>query len=299
MIKIKDFLQEYNLNTRKLTYLDNYVVIDSYDDGKHLLKMKDSNKKDLFNYLEQIRYDYFVPLENNYNDYYELYPYYSDNISDEYVKAKELIYALALLHLKTTSYVDYNEIDFKEIYEELDNKIDNTMMYYLDLQDYLEGIDFLSPAQFLLMKNISSFYKLLRIAKHKLEDWYNIGNRNIREVLLIKNVGLDNFRVGEKSYFIDYKDSSKGFVIYDLISFYKREAINVDFPSLFALYNSKYQLKVDEVNLFYAVISIPEKIVFSKNNYQDTIKVKKIVDYVLLTLSFLSKENKENQKTNE
>lgn len=296
MINIKDCLQNHNIKTRKLTYLDNYVVIDS-DENKFLLKIKDSDKKELFNYLEQIRYDYYLPLENSHNDYYELYPYYSDKINDKYTKAKELIYALALLHLKTTSYVDYNSVDFKEIYEELNNRIDNRMMYYLDLQDYLESVDFLSPAQFLLLKNFSSFYKILRIAKNRLENWFSIGNRNIREVLLIKNVGLDNFRVGDRSYFIDFKDSKKGFVIYDLISFYKREAINVDFPSLFNLYNSKYQLKIDELNLFYAVICIPEKVVFSKNNYQDTLNVKKIIDYVLLTLSFVSEENKEYEET--
>ena len=81
MINIKDCLSKYDIRTKKLTYLDNYVIINS-DQSNYLLKMKDSDKEHLFNYLNQVRYDYFLPIENNYNDYYELYPYYKDNITD-------------------------------------------------------------------------------------------------------------------------------------------------------------------------------------------------------------------------
>lgn len=298
MIRIKDFLDDYNISARKLTYLDKYVIVDT-DDEKYLLKMKDSNKRDIFDYLKQIRYDYYMPLENDYNDYYELYPYYEDTISEKYHKAKELVYALAILHLKTTTYVDYNHDDLKEIYEKYSEKIDNLMKYYLDLQDYLEGIDFLSPAQFLLITNISKFYSLLRVSKYKLDKWFQIKGENVREVLLINNVSLDNFRVGEKCYFLDYKNATKGLVVYDLVDFYKNEVLNVDFPSLFNFYNSKYQLMEDEIDLFLSLISIPEKIVFSKDNYQDTLKIRKIIKYIDVTFSFVSEEDKENQKTDE
>lgn len=298
MINIRDCLRELGIDAKKVTYLGNYVVVDSLND-KYLIKKKDSNKEELFNYLRQVNYDYFLPLENNYEDYYELYRYYDDNVSDKYLKAKELIYALVILHLKTTNYVDYNHDKFREIYEELNIRIDNIMKYYLDLQDYLEGVEFLSPAQYLLIRNMSKYYELIRMAKYRLDSWFNTDNQKVREVVLIKNVGLDNFRVGDKTYFVDYKDVSRGLVVYDLISFYRREAINVDFPSLFNIYNSKYQLTSDELDLFFSVICIPEKIMFSKNNYQDTLRVRKITDYVLMTLSFVSEKYKENEKAYE
>ena len=38
---------------------------------------------------------------------------------------------------------------------------------------------------------------------------------------------------------------------------------------------------------------------FSKNNYQDTLRVRKITDYVLMTLSFVSEKYKENEKAYE
>lgn len=298
MINVSECLSKHGVNIRRLTYLDNFVVVGS-DDKKYLLKVKDSNKEELFNYLDQIRYSYFLPLENDYSDCYELYSYYDDGVIDKYIKAKELVYAISLLHLKTTAYVEYNYDKFKRIYEDLDSDIDYTMKYYLDLQDYLEGIEFLSPAQYLLMKNISMFYRVLRIAKERLDEWFNIGNRNVREVLLVGNTGLDNFRVGEKNYFVDFKGVRKDLVIYDLVDFYKREATNIEFSSLFDFYNSKYQLTRDELYLFFAMICIPDKIIFSKSNYQDTLKVRKLVDYVFLTFSFVSEENKEDEKAYE
>jgi len=173
------------------------------------------------------------------------------------------------------------------------------MMYYLDLQDYIESLDFPTPAQYLLLKNISRFYSLLRFSKEKLENWFRDDNKNIREVLLIKDVNLSNFRVGEKNYFVDFKKAEKGLVIYDLVDFYKNVAVDLDFASLFNYYNSRYQLNRAEMNLFYSLIAIPEKISFFKKNYEDTVRVRKVVDYVNVTISFVSEKYEKDEKTDE
>lgn len=294
MLNIEECLAKYDIQVKRITYFEKYIIIDS-ENEKYLLKKKDSNKEELFNHLKQINYNYYMPLINEYSDYYELYPYYDDNISGKYTKAKEMLYALALLHIKTTTYIDYNQDELKEIYEDTNNLIDNLTKYYLDLQDYLEGIEFLSPAQYLLMKNISRIHYLLRLAKNNLEDWFK-DLESVREVLLINNVSLNNFRVGEASYFVDFKDAKNGLVVYDLVNFYKNEVLNVDFFSLFSFYNSKYNLNKDELELFYTLICIPERITFTKNNYLDTLRVRRLVDYVGVTLEFLLEKNKEYQK---
>lgn len=294
MLNIEECLAKYDIQVKRITYFEKYIIIDS-ENEKYLLKKKDSNKEELFNHLKQINYNYYMPLINEYSDYYELYPYYDDNISGKYTKAKEMLYALALLHIKTTTYIDYNQDELKEIYEDTNNLIDNLTKYYLDLQDYLEGIEFLSPAQYLLMKNISRIHYLLRLAKSNLEDWFK-DLESVREVLLINNVSLNNFRVGEASYFVDFKDAKNGLVVYDLVNFYKNEVLNVDFFSLFSFYNSKYNLNKDELELFYTLICIPERITFTKNNYLDTLRVRRLVDYVGVTLEFLLEKNKEYQK---
>lgn len=294
MLNIQECLDKYNIKIEKISYYEKYIIIDS-GENKYLLKQKDSNKEELFNYLRQINYNYFMPLLNDYNDYFELYPYYEDNISGSYTKARELLYALAILHLKTTTYLEYNQDELKEIYENTNILIDTLTKYYLDLQDYLEGIEFLSPAQYLLIKNISRVHYLLRLSKQNLEDWFS-DLESVREVLLLNNVSLNNFRFGDRSYFVDFKEAKNGLVVYDLVTFYKNEVLNVDFYSLFNFYLSKYHLNKDELELFYTLICIPERITFTKNNYQDTLKVRKLIDYVEVTLNFLLEKNKEYQK---
>lgn len=297
MLNIQECLKKYDIQVDKISYFDKYIVIDSRD-KKYLLKKKDSNKEELFNYLRQINYSYFMPLISSYDDYYELYPYYDDNVVNGYTKAKELMYGLALLHLKTTTYVEYSQDKIKEMYETMGVKIETLTKYYLDLQDYCEAIEMFSPAQYLLMKNISRIHYLLRLAKNNLDSWYS-GTVNVREVLLINNVSLNNFRFGDRVYFLDFKAAKNGIVVYDLVNFYKNEVLNVDFYSLFSFYLSKYRLHKDELELFYTLICIPDKLVFTKNNYYDVLRVRKLVDYVNVTLDFLLEKNKEYQKANQ
>ena len=54
MINIRDCLRELGIDAKKVTYLGNYVVVDSLND-KYLIKKKDSNKEELFNYLRLLR----------------------------------------------------------------------------------------------------------------------------------------------------------------------------------------------------------------------------------------------------
>jgi len=298
MSSLRKFLEESLMNVKKLSYVDKFLIVDN-DEGRYLFKRKDSNKRDIFSYLRQVGYDYYMPIVNDYNDAYEVYPYYDDNINDDYLKAKELLYALAVLHLRTTSYVEWMITDAKEIYEKIDVDIDLGMKYYLDLQDYLEGKLFLSPGEYLLINNISKIYSLFRISKRRLDSFYESFSGKVREAVLVGNVSLSNFRVGDKNYFIDFRNSKKDLVIYDLVDFYRNEATSVNFPSLFNLYNSKYQLNQNEFDLFCALISLCDKFKFSKDNYKDTLRVRKLVDYVNVTLSFLSEKEEENQKAHE
>ena len=295
MIRIQDCLKNIKIN--KISYLKDYIVITS-SDHKYLIKPKDSNKKNVFDYLRSINYPYYVELENNPNDYYEIYPYYDDLVKDKSQKAKEMIYALISLHLKTINYKEYNTDKIKEIYETQNKIIDERIKYYLDLQDYIDELEYPLPEYYLLIKNISKIYKLLNISKLKIDSWYKNINNKIRESLLIKKTNLNNFRYGEKSYFIDLKDMKKGLIISDFVEFYKQEALNVDMKYLFSIYNSKIDLTNNELDILYSLISIPQKIEIKKSHYENTINVRKIIDYTEKTIEFISEEYKKNQETN-
>ena len=66
--------------------------------------------------------------------------------------------------------------------------------------------------------------------------------------------------------------------------------------SLFELYQSKYQYTPSEKLLFESLILIPPKLKFKKDNLVNTITTRKFVNYVLKSLSFVLKDNEEDQK---
>lgn len=301
MINISECVEYYGLDIKKREYIDDYIILYCADDKKYLLKNKDSNKEELFNYLKSINYRYYLDIINSYNDSYELYPYYEDKINDNYNKCKEIINALISLHLNSFSYINLNNNgDFiRQIYEEYNSKIDITMKYYLDLQDYIDEMDFLLPQYYLLIINISKIYNLLKFSKSKLDDWYQSKIERYREVVCVGDVSCDNFRFGEKSYFIDWKNSNNNLIVYDFVEFYKSEYNDVDMISLFNMYNSKINFTSDEFSLFLSIISIPDIIKFGKDNYNDTIRVRKLIDYVDKTNHFVLEEDEKNQKANE
>ncbi|MBQ6324073.1 MAG: hypothetical protein IJI22_04475 [Bacilli bacterium] len=296
MIDIKDILNKNNIKVKKITYYDNYVITES-DDNKYLIKNRDSNKSEIFDYLKSIKYPYYLDIINSYNDYYEIYPYYDDKVVDKYSKGKKIIEALSLLQLKSLSYKEYSEDNIKGIYEDLVEKIDNTMKYYLDLQDYIEEFIFPNPAYYLLIKNISKFYELLRLGRLSLDKWYqNTKDNKLREVLLVNNVSLNNFCFGDYQYFIDYRDAHWGLVSYDFAEFYKNDLFEVDMISLFDYYKSLFNIDQNEYYLLCSLISIPVKIKFSRTAYNDTVYVRSVVDYVLKTIEFISEENEKYQE---
>jgi hypothetical protein len=297
MINLNECLSEYNLEIDKVTYWKNYIIIDS-DSDKYLFKIRDSNKRELYNYLESINYSYYLELINNYDDYFELYRYYEDKVYDNYTKAKEMIYALSSLHLKSVKYKNYNIDEVKKIYEDKIVEIDNMMKYYLDLQDYIEEMSFPTAGYYLLIKNISKIYELLRRSRNYLDRWYSDGDNKFSLSLLIENLSLDNFRMGDKTYFIDLGNFTWDFSSFDLDKFYKSNFNLVEMKSLINIYNLECHTDYRSNLFFKCLIAIPWKLNFSKNNYSDSIMVRKLIDYVDYTLEFLEedKEDKETEK---
>jgi len=70
-------------------------------------------------------------------------------------------------------------VDRKKEYEKINNEIEYLINYYLDLQDYLEENNLKRPDYFLLILNISKYYKVLNISRDYLEKWYQEDNNNL------------------------------------------------------------------------------------------------------------------------
>ena len=282
----------------KIRYKNKVKLIEK-DDNKYIYKIKKSDKKALYQYLLNIKFINFLPLKET-NNQYEIYNY----IEDEYItndeKAIDIINVLISLHVKTTTYQEISIEEIKTLYENTKKNIKYLRNYYLDLQDYIETKVYMSPAEQLLMNNISKFYKALNYAEEKIEQWYieKEQQKQERTVQLHNNLSLDHIIKKDIPYIISWDKSKRGNPIYDFLYFYKKEYNNLEMNYLFSLYQDKYSFYPEEKMLFESLISIPEKISFQKTNYINTINAKSIIDYVDKTNEFLLKYNKKNEHTN-
>lgn len=289
---------ENNIKLKKVEYLKNSIIIYS-DDTKYLLK-EGNNDLELFDYFEKVGFHNYLHRINKDNNDYSLYIYCDDINSDKDLKIKGLIDVISTLHLKTMYYTELSTNQFDQLYNNINKEIEYTRNYYLDLQDYIEEYPFPKIDHLFLIKNISMIYQILLLSKKKLDEWYNMKKLNLRKSYIIgDNNSLDNFRFCDNSYFINYNKCHEDIFIYDLVYLYKNEVLNVDFIEVFNLYKEKILLEDEEINLFKALICIPNKITFSKDMYENTIKINNLLDYISRTFSIVLEKNEENQEANE
>lgn len=286
--------------SKKISYKKNIKVVES-NSHKYVVKLKKSNTSLIYDYLASRNFYNYLPKENNSTDTQEVYRYIEEKPESIEDKAIDLVYILSLLHIKTTIYEDINLDRIKEVYETNMKNINSLNTYYHNLQDYIENKVYMSPAEYLLIRNISQIYHLLTFSKNSLDSWYEEKKNNNKErtVLLHNNLSLDHFLEDNRAYLISWDKAERGYVIYDFLNFYKNEYNHLQMKSLFEIYQSKYQYTKEEKMLFLALLSIPWKIDFNDTNYNNTLKTRLLVNYVIKTSKFLSKDDEKNQKTQE
>ena len=293
MNNLEKVISKYDVNVRKIYKKNNLRIIDT-DKGKLVLKKHDENESKLYEYLLNKNFDYLLEKEDL--DNFSVYPYVEEMDIPKEEKAIELVNILALLHNKTTFYRQVVLDDIKTMYEELSTKIENLYKYYYDLQDIIEQIVYMSPEQYLLIRNVSLFYSSLNFAKDKLNKWYGIKIKQTKErvVLLHNKPSIDHILINEQKKLISWNDSKRDIPIYDFLYFYKSNYLNFDMTSLFELYQSKFFYTEDEYLLFITLLTIPDKIKFTKNHYQNCKNMYKVIKYLTKTRDFVLKENEKN-----
>lgn len=286
--------------TKKIYYRGKAKIVDLGNE-KYVIRLKSNNTKKIYEYLENRRFNNFLNQYDSTNKTYEIYPYITERKISKEDKAIDLIYTLSFLHIKTTTYQNTNLDKVKEIYEENLEKLNYLNTYYYDLQDYIESKVYMSPSEYLLIRNISKVYRVISFSKYMLEKWYKEKEKTKKErlVLLHNNISLDHFLEGEDNYLINWDKAKKGIVVYDFINFYKNEYLNLEMSSLFEIYQSKYQYTKDEYFLFLSLLSIPWKIDFKKSNYINTLEVNNLIKYIDKVEIFNSKENEKYQKAHQ
>ena len=123
-----------------ITIKNNIRIIDN----KYVIKRKQKDINRTFNYLKSRSFTFFPPILNENNEYI-YYKYINDIDEPNEQKIKDLIILLSILHKETTIYKEIDIDYYKNIYENLNNKISNTYIYYNELMDNIDLQVYPSP----------------------------------------------------------------------------------------------------------------------------------------------------------
>ncbi len=290
---LKEHFKPYRYTKKK-----NVTIIESTS-GSYVVKEKKDNKiNEIYNYLLSRNFDYFPKLTTELRDDINIFEYIPEIKMPKEQKALDMIDLVALLHNKTTYYKEITEDKYKEIYENLKNNLNYTRNYYDNTYNILIEEVMPSPANYLLMRNIYKIFAALDYASDKLDDWYQNTKEDLKErvAFIHNNLETDHFIKNNKDYLISWEKAKIDAPILDLINFYQKEYMNLDFESLLIRYLKNYPLKANELNLFFIVISIPPIITLEGEEMKITKDISTKLDYIFKTENLIKKLSAEDKQ---
>lgn len=286
--ELREFFNKNNIITKKITIKKNVIIIDT---GKHklVIKKRDKNLEELFKYLKSRGFSNFPEIIYKTNNY-DIYEYIENIEIPKEEKALDIIKITSILHNKTTYHKEIDEDYYKELYENFHNNIDYLYDYYSSIATIIEKEEYMSPSNYLFVRNISKLFQSLNYCKYNIDKWYKIINekKRIRLVNIHNNLSLNHYLLNNKPYLISWRLSKKDLPIYDLIKLYKKYYSKLDFCDLLHNYEMRYPLLLEEKILFFCIISIPEKIDFNDKEYNLCVKVKKFYEYLNTSDKFIN-----------
>lgn len=280
-----DILDRYNISNKKITIRNNARIL---DDKIVIKNKKRDDIDDIYGYLKSRSFDYFpYPIEMN--DKYEVYPYLKDMYEPYEQKAMDLMHLLSLLHSKTTFYREVDIDRNKEIYEDIEQKLEYLDGFYNVLITRIEKEVYMSPSSYLIARNINIIFGSIYYARDSLDKWYEKvrNNKNERVVNIHNNISLEHYIKNEKPYLISWNNSKIDSPIYDLLSFYKNHYLDFDFDDLFHFYESSYPLKEEERFLLFTYMAMPSEIKSVNDELEMCIEINKMIEYLYKTSNLI------------
>lgn len=288
---IRNVVNKYKIAPKRVTIKSTAKII---DDKIVVKKRKNKDLDRIYKYLKSRSFDYFPELLEATDDY-EVYPYIYDTDEPNEQKAVDLVHLLSLLHSKTTFYREVDIDHIKEIYEDVTAKLEYLNNYYSDLITMIEKEVYMSPAGYLIARNINIIFDSIYFARDSIEKWYGKveNNKNERVVNVHNNIKLEHYIKNEKPYLISWDRSKIDSPIYDLLSFYQNNYLDLDFDDLFHYYEGNYPLKEEERLLLFAYMAMPFKIEIDNDEYKMCIKINKMIDYLYKTSNLIMNYQKQ------
>lgn len=298
MRKYNDILKKYSLKPLRYQLRGKATLIET-DNGSFVIKEKNRNdNQKIYHYLSSRSFNYYPKLIGDFYDDVEISEYIDPvEMSDEQ-KMFDMIDLVSLLHNKTTYYREVDEADYKKIYEDITGNIEYLTGYYNDIASVIESRVFMSPSEYLLIRNITKIYAALSFCKGELERWYKLikEKRKQRNVVLHNNLKVDHYIRSDSPYLISWDKSKIDLPIFDLYKLYRNHGLDYEFGEILKRYEQSYKLLEEERILFFILIALPDKIEFIGDEYQLCRDIGKKIDLIykteMLVSPYYSKDTK-------
>ena len=217
----------------------------------------------------------------------------NDKIISNTKKVNDLLEELAILHKKTSYKRELDLDNIKKIYESIKEDIIKSKSYYYNLNDVIDKNIFFSPSMYLLIRNISLIYYLLEYSEKEIDKWYQSipKEKNVRVCLLHNNISIEHLIVNENKYLINWDKSYFGNPINDIVSFYKKYYQNLGLEEVLKIYENKNKLSNLEKELLLIKLSLPERIVLTKDTFNDTKLINDELSYLTKVYDYVKKSD--------
>ena len=258
--------------------------------GKFIAKEKtDVDIKGIYNYLLSRNFDNFPALVDGDRTPLNVFEYVESIPTPREQKAVDLINVVATLHNKTTYHKEVSEDKYKEIYENITNNLVYLEEFYNNLFSKITTQVYMSPSNYLLIRNSTMILSAIDFCKRELDIWYKLvkEKKKQRVAVIHNNLASDHLIKGMRDYLVSWDKSKIDSPVMDLINFYKNDYYELDFETLFDQYLQGFPLLEDEQKLFFIVLSIPPEIEDATSEFRWAMNTQKCLDYVYKTESLI------------
>ena len=278
--ELRELFDNNHIITKKITLKNNVKIIES-DEKKFVIKKRERDIKDLLKYLKSRSFSYYPEILYQ-TEHYDIYEYINDIEFEPQERAIDMIKLTAILHNKTTFYKEIDDNTYKELYENILDRIQYLYNYYNDIAEIIEKEEFMSPSNYYFIRNITKIYITLNYSKNQIEKWYSKKKekKRIRIVNIHNNLKLEHYLLADKPYLISWRLSKKDLPIFDLLKLYKQYYDKLDFCDLLKIYETQYPLLKEEKILFFVLISIPDKLEFNNSELNMCKNINKFYNYL-------------------
>ena len=265
--------------------------------GDYVIKPTKKNIKELFNYLNSRNFTNFPKIIEQNNDYIT-YEYVESLDTPKEQQLLDLVLVVSKLHNKTAYFKEVTEDKYTEIYDNIKNNILFLKDYYSKMYDEAFKEIYSSPSNYYFLLNYSLINNDLTFIENELDEWFNlVKEANKQRVCLVhNNLSLDHFVKGMDSYLLSWDKYSFDTPVIDIVNLYKNEYLTCDFSGILKEYLKNFKLSVDEEKLLFILLSLPDKVNFDDSEFNNTINVANLVDYIKRTEKLIRPYYTEKQK---